>query len=228
MPESQQGQDAKAPITRNRDNKCSGPYKINENPPHYISAIELEDIPEMVRILNINKDIYNGTATFQYPYLESHAWNRIESCFSRNNEDGYTTCWAMRTSPQGPLMGWLHAYFQPAGTRAHPETGRDLKIGVVGYWVSPEYAGKGYASRAARWVVQENLFQERRCDIVRAEAYSNNTPSRKAMEAAGMRCEVDKWTAFIPKLQTERVICCYAAHRDESTHSIVTDKTIDP
>ncbi|KAF9121835.1 hypothetical protein BGW39_010225 [Mortierella sp. 14UC] len=222
-------QEDKAPITRNRDNKCSGPFLVGQTPPHYLSAVEYEDIPEMVRVLNLDKDIYNGTASFQYPYLESHGRTRIQNAFVRDNDSGYTTCWAMRTCPEGPMIGWIHAHFLPEdGTRVHPETRKDLKIGVIGYWVSPEYVGKGYASRSARFVVQEYLFKERGCDIVRAEAYTHNVPSRKVLEAAGMSCEVEEWTLFIPKLQKEMAICCYAVHRDESTRSVVTDKTRDP
>ncbi|KAG0375451.1 hypothetical protein BGX24_009069 [Mortierella sp. AD032] len=222
-------QEDKAPTPRNRDNKCSGPFLVSEAPPHYLSAVEYTDIPEMVRVLNLDKDIYNGTASFQYPYLKSHARTRIENAFVRDNASGYTNCWAMRTSPEGPMIGWIHAHFLPEdGTRVHPATGRDLKIGVIGYWVGPECVGKGYASRSARFVVQEYLFKERGCDIVRAEAYTHNRPSRKVIEAAGMSCEVEEWTAFIPKLQKDMVICCYAIHRDESTKSVVTDKTKDP
>jgi len=223
-----QEQETKAPIIRSRNKKCSGPYLISENPPHYLSAVELEDIPEMVRILNIDKEVYNGTHSFQYPYLESHARPRIENTFLRDNAAGYTSTWAMRTSPQGPMMGWITHHFLPEGTRAHPETGRDLKISAIGYWVSPEHVGKGYASRSAQFVTHEILFKERGCDIVRAEAYTHNKPSRKVLEAAGMRCEVEKWTVFIPKLEKDMTIACYAAHLDDSTKSIVTDKTRDP
>ncbi|KAK5798794.1 acyl-CoA N-acyltransferase [Linnemannia elongata] len=223
-------QEEKAPAPRNKDNKCSGPFQISDNPPHYLSAVEYTDIPEMVRVLNLDKDIYNGTASFQYPYLESHARTRLENTFIRDNQSGYTNCWAMRSTPDGPLIGWIHAHFLPedSGTRVHPETGRELKVGVIGYWVSPEHTGKGHGSRAARWVVQEYLFKKRGCDIVRAEAYTHNVPSRKVLEAAGMECEVKEWTVFIPKLQKEMVICCYAIHRDGATRSVVTDKTRDP
>ncbi|KAF9917954.1 hypothetical protein FBU30_000426 [Linnemannia zychae] len=222
-------EETKAPVTRNKDNKCSGPFHLSNDPPHYLSPVEMSDAPEMVRVLNINKEIYSGTATFQYPYLDSHAHARIENAINHDNTAGYTQTWAMRTSPEGPIIGLIGIHFLPEdGSRLHPVTGKDLKIGVIGYWVSPEFVGKGYASRAARFVVQENLFKERGCDIVRAEAYTHNTPSRKVLEAAGMTCEVEEWTTFIPKLQKDMIICCYAAHRDESTRSVVTDKTRDP
>ncbi|CAO3574415.1 unnamed protein product [Mortierella alpina] len=194
-----------------------GPYLLCEDPPHYLSAVGFEDIPEMVRVLNLDKNIYNGTASFEYPYLESHAQARVARAVNYTTTLGYNTHWVMRTSPNGLLMGWIHSYMPPAGDEVHPETGRALKIGEIGYWVSPEYLGKGYASRSARFVVQEILFKEFNCDIVRAEAYTHNAGSRKVLESAGMECEVEAKTVFIPKLQEQRVICCYAAHQDDST-----------
>ncbi|KAK5798795.1 acyl-CoA N-acyltransferase [Linnemannia elongata] len=210
------------PVIRNKNNKCSGPYLLCNDPPHYITPVELSDIPEVVRVLNINKDVYYGTGSFEYPHLESHARARIEARITGNNETGYTACWAMRTSPEGPLMGWIHAHFLPPGSATHPETGRDLKIGVIGYWVSPEHVRRGYGSRSAKFIVHEILFKERGCDIVRAVAYRDNIASRRVLEAAGMRCEVEEKVVFSNKLGKEMVDSCYAVHRDSSTLSVIT------
>ncbi|KAF9900504.1 hypothetical protein EC991_007224 [Linnemannia zychae] len=209
-------------IIRNKTNKCSGPYLLSTDPPHYITPVELSDIPEVVRVLNINKDVYYGTGSFEYPHLECHARTRIETRIRSNNETGYTNTWAMRTAPDGPLIGWIHAHFMPPGTATHPETGRDLKIGVIGYWVSPEHICRGYGSRSARFIVHETLFKERDCDIVRAVAYKDNTASRRVLEGAGMRCEVEEKVTFVPKLKKEMIDYCYAAHRDDSTLSVFT------
>lgn len=197
--------------------KAAGPYLVCENPPHYLSAIDLKDIPEMVRVLNINKDIYEGTASFQYPYLESHALARITRAHKTRAEVGFNTHWAMRTSPDGPIMGWIHLYFNPEIKRVHPTTGKPLMVCDIGYWVSPEYMRQGYASRSAQFVTHEICFKELGCDIVRAEAYIHNGASRRTMEHCGMECEVEEQQAFIPKHQETRVICCYAVHRDNST-----------
>ncbi|KAF9570923.1 hypothetical protein EC968_001172 [Mortierella alpina] len=216
---TEHNQDQEQPLFDRAKAKAMGPYLLCEDPPHYLSAVGYEDIPEMVRVLNLDKNIYNGTASFQYPYLESHAQARVSRAVGYTTSLGYNTHWAMRTSSDGLLMGWIHAYMPPGVEEVHPETGRALKIGEIGYWVSPEYLGRGYASRSARFVVQEILFKEFNCDIVRAEAYTHNVGSRKVLEGAGMECEVEAKTVFIPKLQEERVICCYAAHRDASTRS---------
>ncbi|KAG0319328.1 hypothetical protein BGZ99_005148 [Dissophora globulifera] len=200
-----------------------GPYRVSEDPPHYLSAVDFNDVPEMVRVLNINKDVHNGTATFHYPYLESHAQARIARAMSNRTDKGYNSHWAMRISPDGPIMGWIHAYFNPTVQEFHPVTGRPLVIADMGYWVSPEYVGKGYASRSTRFVVHEILFKEFECDIVRSEAYPHNVGSRKAMQAAGMEQEYESKTVFIPKFQENRIVCGYAVHRDESTKIVVSN-----
>ncbi|KAF8931101.1 hypothetical protein EDD21DRAFT_165320 [Dissophora ornata] len=199
-----------------------GPYMICEDPPHYLSAVGFKDIPEMVRVLNINKDVYNGTSSFEYPYLESHAQARVARAVANTAEKGYNTRWAMRTSPEGPLIGWIHTHSEPTINEVHPETSRPLKVTSIGYWVSPEYTRKGYAGRSARFVTQEILFKELDYDIVRGESYLYNTGSRKAMEGAGMVLEMEAKSVFIQKLQEERNVCCYAAHRDNSTRSVIT------
>ncbi|KAF9986620.1 hypothetical protein BGZ65_006892 [Modicella reniformis] len=198
--------------------RAMGPYLICENPPHYLSAVDFGDIPEMVRVLNINKDIFEGTASFQYPYLESHAQARISRAHGNTTRLGFNTHWAMRTSSDGPIMGWIHAY-------VHPEVqqdagGKPLRVCDVGYWVSPEFMRQGYATRSARFVTHEICFKELGFDIVRAEAYTHNRGSRRILEYAGMQCEVESKTAFIPKLQENRIICCYAVHRDDSIRSV--------
>ncbi|KAF9180537.1 hypothetical protein BGZ51_006106 [Haplosporangium sp. Z 767] len=200
--------------------RATGPYLLCENPPHYLTTVDFADIPELVRILNINMDVYNGSAHFQFPYLESHAQDRIGKALEHITNHGYNTTWAMRTHPNGPLIGWAHAHFKSDFSGVHPETGKKLKLGDIGYWVSPEYIGKGYASRAARYIVNEIMFKEYDCDIVQAEAYTHNIPSRKVLEAIGMRCEIEAKTIFVPKLQEQRLICCYSIHRDDSTKSV--------
>ncbi|KAG0232485.1 hypothetical protein BGX31_005137 [Mortierella sp. GBA43] len=199
-----------------------GPYLVCENPPHYLSAVDFGDVPEMVRVLNINKDICEGTASFQYPYLESHAQDRIARTRDDAAKRGFNTRWAMRTSPDGPLMGWIHIHFDPDVKKVHPTTDKPLLIAHLGYWVSPEYMHKGYASRSARFMTHEICFKELDCDIVCAEAYIANQPSRRIMEYCGMECEVEQESSFIPKLQEYRIICRYAVHRDDSTKGITS------
>ncbi|KAG0078882.1 hypothetical protein BGZ92_001284 [Podila epicladia] len=195
--------------------KAMGPYLVKENPPHYLSAVEMSDVPEFTRIANINKDIYNGSATFQFPFLEAHAQSRIKKSIANRTATGVNLLWAVRASPTGPMIGWVHAYFRDANElEVHPKTGAPLKIAEIGYGVSPECTGKGYGGRSARFVVQEILFKEMGCDIVRGESYVENIGSRRILETSGMKCEVEENTVFIPKLQQDRLTCWYSGYKD--------------
>ncbi|KAF9081123.1 hypothetical protein BGX29_009788 [Mortierella sp. GBA35] len=207
--------------------KCMGPYTVSADPALYMSAVEFSDIPEMVRILNINKDVYNGSALFQYPYLESHARDRIQAAHDTVSAIGINTHWAMRTTPQGPLIGWAHLHFDHYDEKypqpLHPVTGRALKVSDIGYWLSPEQTGKGFAARVGRFLVERIALEEMGCDIVRAVSYVENTPSRKVAERSGMELELASKSILIPKLGVMRDICTYAVHKDPATKGIVKE-----
>ncbi|KAF9896237.1 hypothetical protein BX616_007848 [Lobosporangium transversale] len=206
---------------------CMGPYTIAKDPPLYLSAVEFSDMPEMVRILNLNRDVYNGSALFQYPYLESHARERIQLAYDHIAATGINTHWAMRLSPSGPLIGWAHLHFEHYDDKhpqpVHPTTGKPLKVADIGYWLSPEHTGKGYAAKVGKFLVQEIAQKEMDCDIVRAVSYVENLPSRKVAEKAGMTIELEKKSILIPKLGVFRDVCCYASHRDEATRGIIKE-----
>ncbi|KAI8596502.1 acyl-CoA N-acyltransferase, partial [Dissophora ornata] len=211
--------------------QCMGPYALSDPPQGlYMSAVEFSDIPEMVRLLNINQDVYHGSALFQYPYLESHARDRIQRAHDTIISTGINTHWALRQSPsskEGPLIGWAHLHFDHHDSTSrpavHPKTGRPLKVAEIGYWLSPEQTGKGYAAKMAKYLVDEIAFKEMGCDIVRAVSYVENIPSRKVAERSGMELELETKSIMIPKLGVMRDVCCYAAHKDEATKGIVKE-----
>ncbi|KAI7822680.1 acyl-CoA N-acyltransferase [Gamsiella multidivaricata] len=224
-----------APFTRETA-RCMGPYTLSEEPTGlYMTAVEFSDIPEMVRLLNINQDVYNGSALFQYPYLDTHARDRIQRAHDILTRTGINTHFALRLSPttSSPLIGWAHLHFEHYNPPqhlppVHPETGRPLRVAEIGYWLSPEHTGRGYAAKMARYLVHEIAFGEESnegmgCDIVRAVSYVENMASRKVAERAGMELELETRAIWIPKLQTMRNVCCYAVHKDPATKSIVKE-----
>ncbi|KAG0372324.1 hypothetical protein BGX24_000410 [Mortierella sp. AD032] len=205
--------------------KCMGPYTVSQEPALYLSAVEFSDIPEMVRILNINQDVYNGSALFQYPYLESHAQDRIQMAHDTVTAIGINTHWAMRATPEGPLIGWAHLHFDHYDEKhpqpVHPVSGELLTVADIGYWLSPEHTGKGFAARVGKFLVNEIALKEMECDIVRAVSYTANVPSRKVAERSGMELELECKSILIPKLGVWRDICTYAVHKDPATKSVV-------
>ncbi|KAF9435832.1 hypothetical protein BGZ76_005407 [Entomortierella beljakovae] len=260
--------------------KCLGPYILSSVMPDqnnrlqelYMSAVEFTDVPEMVRILNINQDVYNGSALFQYPYLESHANDRIQRAHDTILTSGINTHWALRLRPAAsasvsstttttttqtndasetgatsswPLIGWAHLHFEhysddhdhnesttatattnekPFHKRpVHPITGKPLRVAEIGYWLSPEHTGRGYAAKMGKYLVDEIAFKDMGCDIVRAVSYVENMGSRKVAERAGMILELESKSIWIPKLGVERDVCCYAAHKDKATGGIIKE-----
>ncbi|KAK3813300.1 MAG: acyl-CoA N-acyltransferase [Benniella sp.] len=204
---------------------CMGPYTVSMDPALYLSAVEFSDIPEMVRILNINQDVFNGSAIFQYPYLESHAQERIQRAHDHITTHGINTHWAMRTSPTGPLIGWAHLHFEHYNEEhpqpVHPVTGEPLLEAEFGYWLSPEHTRKGFAAKAATYLLHEVIHKEMNCDIVRAVSYVENKASRTVAERAGMTLELESVSLFVSKLGVYRTACCYVSHKDEATKRIV-------
>ncbi|KAI1287530.1 hypothetical protein EDD11_010336 [Mortierella claussenii] len=215
---------------------CMGPYTLPTPPsrtptsppatPLYLSAVEFSDIPEMVRLLNLNQDVYHGSALFQYPYLESHAQERIQKAHNHILQTGVNTHFALRLSndPDAQLIGWAHLHFEHYSEKhpqpVHPLTGKPLKVAEIGYWLSAEQTGHGYAARMAHCLVHQIAMQDMGCDIVRAVSYVENWGSRKVAERAGMTLETESRMIWIPKLKEERAVCCYAIHQDEATRDI--------
>ncbi|KAF9298251.1 hypothetical protein BGZ88_007454 [Linnemannia elongata] len=215
---------AGGPYTRETA-KCMGPYTVSTDPALYLSSVEFSDIPEMVRILNINKVIYNGSAFFQYPYLESYAQERIQRAHDIFSTTGINTHWAMRTTPGGPLIGWAHLHFDHFDDKHpqpfHPVTGAPLVVADIGYWLSPEHTGKGYAARMGRFL------KDIGCDIVRAVSYVENWASRKVAERSGMELELEGESIFIPKLGRMKEVCTYAVHKDPATKTAISKRGYD-
>ncbi|KAG0297995.1 hypothetical protein BGZ96_003642 [Linnemannia gamsii] len=204
---------------------CMGPYTVSTDPSLYLTAVDASDIPEMVRALNLSQHVYNGSAFFQYPYLESHAQEQIQKANDAIAATGINTHWAMRTTPQGPLIGWAHLHFDHYDEKhpqpVHPVTGVPLAIGDIGYWLSSEYTGQGHAARMGRFLVEEIALKDMGCDIVRAVAYVENRASRQVAERAGMELEFASRPIWIPKLGRLKDVCTYAVHKDPVTKSIV-------
>ncbi|KAF9174905.1 hypothetical protein BGX21_008825 [Mortierella sp. AD011] len=222
--------------TFTRENaQCMGPYKISKegSPDLYLSAVEFSDIPEMVRLLNINQSVFNGSAIFQYPYFESHARERIQKAHDTIISTGVNTHWALRLESKStsPLIGWAHLHFEHydeskgQSPPIHPKTGRQVKAAEIGYWLSPEHTGKGYAGRMATFLVSEVVLKEMDCDIVRAVSYVDNMASRKVAEKTGMKLELERISIFVPKLGpgVQKDVCIYALHRDDATKEIVKE-----
>ncbi|KAG0252657.1 hypothetical protein DFQ27_007930 [Actinomortierella ambigua] len=195
--------------------KFMGPYMVSQEPPLYLSGITKEDLPEMVRVANLDQAIFNGTGTFLYPFLDSHAEQRLAGAERYRANRGYNGQWAMRTRPDGPLIGWISVYeFEEADWAKHPVTGRALKTVETGYWMSSEYAGQGLTSRAMLFIKEEIVVKELQAELFTADAYVWNRASQRVLEKIGMSVSVANKKVFIPKFGEEREVVTYVWYAD--------------
>ncbi|KAG0053162.1 hypothetical protein BGZ83_001572 [Gryganskiella cystojenkinii] len=187
-----------SPIKYNReDAQTMGPYLVCENPPHYLSAVEETDIPEMVRILNLDDSIFRASSAFLFPYTEENAKRAIDRAYRVVEKRGINTHWAVRTSPQGKIMGWMHIHTH-GGEPQKPESSTimtttaslTVREGRSGYWISPEHRAQGYGARSLKFLLNEIAAKEPHgYDLVKCEAFVENMASQKVMERAGMILE---------------------------------------
>ncbi|KAG0027601.1 hypothetical protein BGZ81_005450 [Podila clonocystis] len=201
-----------------------GPYKVAED--IYLSPFSISDTSELHRILNITNAVslglYAASVTFPFPIEGAEYFTRRHE--SKRTERGFADEWAIRPSPEGPVMGLL-------GVRAfnHEEedvpvcyhsnatsSGSDdgdkvpMRCGTIGYWLSPEATGKGVMTRVLEYGLRELAPQAMGFERVHGEAWQENTASRRVMERAGMRPAPDV-PCFVPKFGATKICAHYIA-----------------
>ncbi|KAH7036224.1 hypothetical protein BKA57DRAFT_540337 [Linnemannia elongata] len=122
--------------------RCLGPFQIS--PTIYLTPIYISDAPEQHRILNLNdsffKGLYSDSMTFPFPKEEALRF----SIYQEQNESS-------RASDHREMGHCYHGkelVLNGASTTTPTMKGNDddetpLSCGGVGYWLSPEHAGKG-------------------------------------------------------------------------------------
>ena len=76
----------------------------------------------------------------------------------------------------------------PVGTLGLNDVDERVGCAELGYWIAPEYHGRGYATAASRLLVGY-AFDERRLHKVVARAYEFNDASRRVLEKVGFERE---------------------------------------
>ncbi|KAG0027608.1 hypothetical protein BGZ81_005457 [Podila clonocystis] len=200
-----------------------GPYKVAED--LYLSAFQPQDAPEMYRVLNINNTIslgmYSESLTFPHPLEETQAFT--QHLLAQRTECGFVDTWAIRPSPSGPVIGLLYlgdqdheedgvpiCYHPPSGgSNAGGERGDDLvRCGALGYWLSPEFEGKGIMTRAVTYALRELAGPVFNHERVHGIAWEENTPSNRVMERAGM-VRAPSYPLYVPKFKTTKTCSHY-------------------
>jgi RimJ/RimL family protein N-acetyltransferase len=135
----------------------------------------LDDAPRVQQLAD-DYEVAKMLALLPYPYTLQDAYSFI-SMVREDWESGDTYTFAIMHKAEDALIGVIGL----GNNRRHLR-------GEMGYWIGQPYWGQGYASEAARRVIQfgfETLGLER----ISATHFAHNPASGRVMQKAGMRYE---------------------------------------
>jgi RimJ/RimL family protein N-acetyltransferase len=133
-----------------------------------------EDVPEVARMAG-DRAIADTTLNIPHPYSEKDAEGWVGT-HAKRHEEGKVTTFAIRLT-DGPLVGAMGIVISKAMKRAE-----------LGYWIGREHWNRGYATEAARAVL-DHAFGTLGLRRVFAEHLVRNPASGRVMEKLGMREE---------------------------------------
>ncbi|GJJ70275.1 hypothetical protein EMPS_02624 [Entomortierella parvispora] len=203
----------------------AGPFRVSDS--IFLTVIEATDEEELYRILNINDTIANGlhSAKMVFPFPRDGATYFIQRQVSQRINKGIVHNWAIRPSIDGPMIGLVHLDDFDHGDVLGPcfrdeeagttDSSNILRCGAFGYWLSPEWAGKGIMTNVIRYSLQHitrSLFGFER---VHAEAWLDNTASIRVMEKAGM-CPARGVPCFVEKFNATKEIAHFIYDVEET------------
>jgi len=144
-----------------------------------------EDIPELVPLIGA-REVAATTLRIPHPYEEKHARDFLASIVKEKE-----LRLSIRQRSDGRLCG---------GVGLHPETPH--QHAELGYWIGVPYWGNGYATEAAKAVVQYG-FEQLKLNRIFAHHFKHNPASGKVLRKLGMKYEgcmrqhVLKWGQFV-------------------------------
>lgn len=150
-----------------------------------LRAYELGDVPDLARLIG-TRAVAENLLRVPYPYSEQDARNFVLS----TKESGEAR-FAITLANEHNLIGGIGLRIDPQHPRAE-----------LGYWVGTAYWRNGYATEAARAIVEYG-FATLGLHRIYASAFRENTVSAKVLQKLGMRPEgclrqhVLKWGRFI-------------------------------
>jgi ribosomal-protein-alanine N-acetyltransferase len=148
----------------------------------------LDDAPRVQKLAG-EKAIASTTLNIPHPYEDGMAEDWIET-HAEAFEKGESLTFAIVLKQENVLIGAVGLDVNAAHDRAE-----------MGYWIGAPYWSNGYASEAARAVLEYG-FVERKLNRICASHLSRNPASGRVMQKIGMtheasfRAHVKKWEKF--------------------------------
>lgn len=119
-------------------------------------------------------EVAKTTLNVPHPYPADGAREWLRQQFESPQPDHYHFVICLKDAR---LIGSINVVITPRHRRAE-----------IGYWIGRPFWGQGYASEAARQIV-EFCFEELDLNRVHANYFAENPASRRVMEKAGMTFE---------------------------------------
>jgi ribosomal-protein-alanine N-acetyltransferase len=147
-----------------------------------------EDIPALVRLAGV-REVAATTLRIPPPYTEQNAVEYLAIC-QAESESGPITRFAVTWRDGGEFCGGAGLRLDPAHEHAE-----------LGYWLGVPFWGHGYATEAARAVMNYG-FDTLGLHRVYASYFAGNAHSGRVLEKIGMRYEgrmrghIRKWGRF--------------------------------
>jgi [ribosomal protein S5]-alanine N-acetyltransferase len=154
---------------------------------------ELTDAPA-IQVLAAEYDIAKNLLQMPHPYPEGGAASWINSAHEAEREGGDAMkdfSFAITRKADGEYIGSMGIHLDPENQRAE-----------IGYWIGKPYWGQGYASEAAKRLLQFG-FDVLKLNRIYARCFSENIGSERVMQKIGMqyegllRQEIYKWGQYI-------------------------------
>lgn len=162
-----------------------------------LRSFTLEDAPQLHRLIN-SREVALNTLRIPFPYPEGEAERWISTHGERKNDHVF----AVTLREDGKLVGCVGLHTKPDHNHAE-----------IGYWIGVPYWGAGYATEAARAVMQFG-FETLSLNRIFASHFSRNPASGRVLQKIGMRYEgrmrqhLKKWDEYVD-------LECYGVVRSE-------------
>ena len=144
--------------------------EILTTPDLVLRAPNKDDVADIARLAN-NRNISSMLGSMPYPYYEQDAEQFVQKV---SNPDAGSHVFAITHIETGEFMGICGLHLEK----------RRFELPYIGYWLGEDYWGKGYATQAARALV-DLFFKTGSEDKMLVTVLSNNDASRRVIEKCG-------------------------------------------
>src|SRR5919198_44546 len=153
-----------------------------------LRSYSLEDIADLVRLAGA-REVAATTLRIPHPYTEQDARNFINARLD-SEANTHDTRFAITLRSNGELCGGIGLHLDPVHKHAE-----------LGYWLGVPFWGRGYATEAARAVVDYG-FSTLGLHRIYASHFASNAASGRVLRKIGMKYEgclrghICKWETF--------------------------------